>query len=92
MQTQTARLLSEWPTKRGALIGALVGLDDGDLDRRPQGAEWSIRGVAEHTLYWERDSLTAGLRDLAGSQPWRADPALEYGGPVPRAKLGEARR
>jgi uncharacterized damage-inducible protein DinB len=90
MQTQTARLLGEWLTKRATLIGALIGLSDDDLDRRPQGAEWSIRDVVEHTLYWERDSLTAGLKDLAGGAPWRADPALEYGGPVPRAKPAHA--
>lgn len=86
MQTQTARLLGEWIKERAALIGALVGLSDEALDRRPKPEEWSIRDVVEHTLFWERDSLAAALRDLAGGEPWRPDPELQYGGPVPRAK------
>jgi len=85
MQTQNARLLGEWVAKRAALVGALIGLSDDDLDRRPADAEWSIRDVVAHTLYWEEDSLAAGLSDLAGGAPWRADPAVTYGGPVPRA-------
>jgi hypothetical protein len=87
MQTQTARLLGEWIKERAALIGALVGLPDEALDRRHKPEEWSIREVVEHTLFWERDSLAATLRDLAGGEPWRADPELQYGGPVPRAKV-----
>jgi uncharacterized damage-inducible protein DinB len=86
MQTQPARLLGEWLRERAALIGALVGLPDDALDRRPKPEEWSIREVVEHTLYWERDSLAAGLRDLAGGERWCADPELEYGSPVPRPK------
>lgn len=84
MQTQTARLLGEWIKERAALIGALIGLPEDALDRRTKPDEWSIREVVEHTLFWERDSLAATLRDLAGGDAWRPDPALAYGGPVPR--------
>lgn len=94
MQTPAARLLGEWLKERAALIGALVGLDDATLDQRPSPGEWSIREAVQHVLYWERDSLTAGLRDLAGGESWRSDPNLRYGGPVPSAKpatIGEAR-
>ena len=84
MQTQPARLLGEWLRERAALIGALVGLPDDALDRRLTADGWSIREVIEHTLYWERDSLAAGLRDLAGGEPWRSDAGLVYDGPVPR--------
>lgn len=86
MQSQTDRLLGEWLRERAALIGALVGLPDEALDRRPKAEEWSIREVVEHTLYWERDSLSAALADLAGGTAWRPDPAVAYGGPVPRAR------
>ena len=87
MQSQTARLLGEWLRERAALIATLVGLPDEALDRRPKPDEWSIREVVEHTLYWERDSLSATLRDLAGGEPWRPDPDVQYGGPVPRPKM-----
>ena len=87
MQTQTARLLGEWIKERAALIGALVGLPDDALDRRTKPEEWSVREVVEHTLFWERDSLAATLRDLSGGESWRADPTLDYGGPVPRSKV-----
>ena len=82
-QTPTARLLGEWVRERAVLIGALVGLPDEALDRRTKPEEWSIREVVEHTLYWERDSISAGLRELADGEPWRPDPAIEYGRPVP---------
>lgn len=87
MQTQTARLLGEWIKERAALIGALVGLPDDALDRRDKPGEWSIRDVVEHTLYWERDSLTAALRELVDGEPWKPDRKLEYGGPAPRPKV-----
>ncbi|MGD9891641.1 MAG: DinB family protein [Dehalococcoidia bacterium] len=84
MQTQTERLVGEWIKERAALAGALIGLPDEALDRRATPDEWSIREVVEHTLFWERDSLTATLRDLAGGDPWRPDPTVQYGGPVPQ--------
>ena len=89
MQTQTARLVAEWLRERAALIGALVGLPDEALDRRPNPNEWSIREVVQHTLYWERDALTATLRELADGTRWRPDPNLVYGGPVPQPRQGD---
>jgi len=83
MQTPLQRLLGEWVKERAALIGALVGLPDEALDRRTAPGEWSIREVVEHTLYWERDSLSAALRELATGARWQPDPDLRYGGPVP---------
>jgi uncharacterized damage-inducible protein DinB len=83
MQTQTERLLGEWVKERAALIGTLIGLPDDALDRRTKPDEWSIREVVEHTLFWERDSLTATLRECATGEPWQPDPGLQYGGPVP---------
>ena len=79
--------MREWLRERAALIATLVGLPDEALDRRRKPDEWSIREVVEHTLYWERDSLSATLRDLAGSEPWRPDPNVQYEGPVPRPKM-----
>jgi hypothetical protein len=83
MQTQPQRLLAEWLKERAALIGTLIGLEDGQLDLRLREGEWSFREMVEHTIYWEQDSVAAGLNDLAGEPPWHADPALRYGGPVP---------
>jgi hypothetical protein len=86
MQSPVARLLGEWLTKRAALAGALVGLADEALDRRLKPGEWTIREVVEHTLYWESDSIQAGLRELASGERWHAGPDLDYGGPVPVSK------
>ena len=83
MQTPVARLLGEWLAKRAALAGALVALPDEALDRRVNDGEWTIREVVEHTLYWERDSIQASLRERATGERWRPDPTMVYGGPVP---------
>ncbi|HEY7296174.1 MAG TPA: DinB family protein [Dehalococcoidia bacterium] len=89
MQTGPQRLLAEWLKERAALIGALIGLEDDQLDLRLREGEWSFREMVEHTIYWEQDSIAAGLRDLAGEEPWRADPELRYGGPVPALRTGD---
>jgi hypothetical protein len=83
MQTQPQRLLAEWLKERAALIGTLIGLPDAALDVRLREKEWSFREVVEHVLYWEQDSIAAGLQDLVGGEPWQQDPALRFGGPVP---------
>lgn len=83
MQTPPQRLLAEWLKERAALIGTLIGLPDAALDTRLREGEWSFREVVEHVLYWERDSIVAGLQDLAGGEPWRSDPMMKFGGPVP---------
>ncbi len=89
MQTGPQRLLAEWLKERAALIGALIGLEDDQLDLRLREGEWSFREMIEHTIYWEQDSIAAGLKDIAGEAPWRSDPALRYGGPVPAARNAE---
>jgi hypothetical protein len=94
MQTQPERLLAEWMAARGALAGALIGLPDDALDLRLKEGEWSFREMVEHVLFWEDDSIAAGLQDLRTGEPWRADPALQFGGPVPvprAAASGSAR-
>ena len=50
------RLLAEWLRERAALVSALVGLSDEELEMKPEEDEWSIRETVEHTLYWERNS------------------------------------
>lgn len=84
MQTQPQRLLAEWLRERAALIGSLIGLPDEALDLRLREGEWSFRDVVEHVIYWEQDSIGAGLQDLTGGAAWKADPALRFGSPVPR--------
>lgn len=90
MQTGPQRLLAEWLKERAALIGALIGLEDDELDLHLRGGEWSFREMIEHVIYWEQDSIAAGLRDLAGGAPWRSDPAVDYGGPVPAMRTAAA--
>ncbi|HLZ69880.1 MAG TPA: DinB family protein [Dehalococcoidia bacterium] len=86
MQTGPQRMLAEWLKERAALIGALIGLEDDQLDLRRREGEWSFREMVEHTIFWEQDSVAAGLNDIAGGAPWQTDPALRYGGPVPMEK------
>lgn len=86
MQTQPQRLLAEWLKERAALAGALIGLDDADLDRRTKDGEWSFRETVEHTIFWQRDSIAAGLRDVAGGPPWQSDQALDYSLPAPKPR------
>ncbi|MHB8577078.1 MAG: DinB family protein [Dehalococcoidia bacterium] len=86
MQTPTQRLLAEWITERAALMGSLIGLPDEALDRRLREGEWSFREMVDHVIYWERDSIAAGLADVAGEVPWKPDRSLEFGGPVPRQR------
>ena len=90
MRTQRQRLLAEWLAERAALIGALIGLQDEDLDRRTQDGEWSIREQVAHTIFWQRDSVAQALRDIAGGPAWQPDPALDYSQPAPDA-VGGAR-
>jgi uncharacterized damage-inducible protein DinB len=91
-QDETARLLAEWLRERAALIGALIELPDEALDRRTAPDGWTIREVVEHTLYWERDSVGAGLHELATGERWRPDAGLDYGAPVPRRRENRAQR
>jgi len=90
MQSGPERLLAEWLKERAALIGALIGLEDAELDLRLREGEWSFREMIEHVIYWEQDSIAAGLRDLAGATPWQPDPALDYGGPIPAVSAAAA--
>lgn len=83
MQTGSERLLAEWLKERAALMGALVGLPDEVLDRRLREGEWSYREMVQHVLYWEADSIEAGLNDIRGAARWRPDPALDFSGAVP---------
>jgi hypothetical protein len=83
MQTEPQRLLAEWLKERAALVGALIGLRDEDLDLRLREGEWSFREMVEHVVYWEDDSIRAGLNDIAGGDPWHADPTLDFRNPVP---------
>jgi hypothetical protein len=85
MQTPPQRMLAEWLVERAALIGTLIGLRDEDLDLRLNADEWSVREHIAHTIFWQRDSVTQALRDLAGGPPWSADPALDYTLPAPDA-------
>jgi uncharacterized damage-inducible protein DinB len=75
---QVDRLMAETLHARAALIAALIGLDDHDLDAQAPDDDWTIRQVIEHTLYWERHSID----DLAATRLSRRLPADR-----PRASL-----
>ena len=49
-QTMPQRMLARSMEAVGALHGALVGLDDSDLDESPEPGEWSPRQVLEHMI------------------------------------------
>jgi len=58
MQTSAVdRLMAETLRARIDLMAALVGLPDNALDARTPDDRWTVRGMIEHTLYWERHSI-----------------------------------
>ena len=49
-QTMPQRFLARSLEAAGALNGALVGLDETDLDKPPEPGEWSPRQVLQHMI------------------------------------------
>lgn len=56
-QDKKSRLLAELYIARATLIASLIGLEDSELDAKPNEGEWGIREVIEHVLFWDRDSI-----------------------------------
>lgn len=56
-QTMTERILAQAQWAYGYFLGAMVGLQDEDLDREPEPGEWSVRQVLEHMVQIQRDYL-----------------------------------
>ena len=63
-KSQVDRLMAETIRARANLIAALVGMDDLDLDKQVPDDDWTVRQIAEHTIFWERHSID----DLANNK------------------------
>ena len=66
-QTAMARLIAEWFEERARLIGALVGLDDGQFNSPTAEGEWTYRQIAKHVFAVEHDSLRSIREGLGAS-------------------------
>jgi hypothetical protein len=51
------RLMAETLRARSELIAALIGLPETLLEAPVPNEQWTIREMAEHTIYWERHSV-----------------------------------
>ncbi|NJM08631.1 DinB family protein [Candidatus Gracilibacteria bacterium] len=56
-KSEVQRLMAETLRARSELIAALIGLPAGLLDATVPNEQWTIRQMAEHTIYWERHSV-----------------------------------
>lgn len=93
--TETQQVLGTAQAARGDLLGALIGLDDADLDHVPTdptlAGEWSLRTTLSHILQVERSYRLAIETDLAlhrAGEPWHVHEMVESETPV--ASLGDA--
>ncbi len=65
-ESELARLTRELIRERAELVGQLLQMPDELLEAKAPNDDWSIREHVEHTLYWERNSITQASRELAG--------------------------
>ncbi|HMM42370.1 MAG TPA: DinB family protein [Thermomicrobiales bacterium] len=62
-QTAAQRILARAEMTRGDLLAALVGLEDADLDRAPEG-EWPLRRTLAHVINVERSYRVQTLHSV----------------------------
>jgi len=67
-EAELPRLIRDLIHQRAEVISLLLAMDDTLLDAQAPNDEWSVRQHIEHLLYWENDSMTAAVRDLASSE------------------------
>lgn len=65
-ESELARLTRELIRARAELVGQLLQMPDALLEAKAPNDDWSIREHVEHTLYWERNSITQASSELAG--------------------------
>ena len=53
-QTMPQRMLARAQEAYGAWLGAMVGLEDGQLDQVPEPGEWTPREILEHLVATQR--------------------------------------
>lgn len=61
---QTARLMADTLRARTDLMASLIGLPDAALDATLPDEDWTVRQMIEHTIYWERHSMTDLAKQL----------------------------
>ena len=66
-EAELPRLIRDLIHQRAEVVSLLLAMDDALLGSKPPDDDWTIREHVEHLLYWENDSMTAALRDLAPS-------------------------
>ena len=64
-EAELPRLIRDLIHQRAEVVSLLLGMDDALLDAQAPNDDWSVREHVEHVLYWEDDSMTAAVRDLA---------------------------
>ena len=72
-EAELPRLTRDLIHQRAEVVSLLLGMDDDLLEVRPPTDEWTVREHVEHLLYWEDDSMTAAVRDLAHDGPTTED-------------------
>jgi hypothetical protein len=72
-QTMPQRMLARSMEAYGALLGAMVGLDDCDLDREPEPGEWTPRQALEHMIGTQKGYLETVRRALGEARPVERD-------------------
>ena len=55
--TMPQRMLARAQEAYGEFLGAVIGLEDDDLDKAPAAGEWTIRQILEHLLEGEKGYL-----------------------------------
>jgi uncharacterized damage-inducible protein DinB len=55
--TMPQRMLARAQEAYGEFLGAVIGLQDDDLDKAPAAGEWTIRQILEHLLEGEKGYL-----------------------------------
>jgi hypothetical protein len=73
VQTMPQRMLARSMEAYGALLGAMVGLEDCDLDREPEPGEWTPRQALEHMLATQKGYLETVRRALKEARPVERD-------------------
>jgi hypothetical protein len=64
-EAELPRLIRDLIHQRAEVVSLLLGMDDALLQAQPANDDWTVREHVEHLLYWEDDSMSAAVRDLA---------------------------
>ena len=73
LQSMPQRLLARAQEAYGALLGAVVGLQDEHLDQTPEPGEWSVRQILEHMISTQKDYLEMIRRARKNPRPVERD-------------------